>query len=996
MGINYLQGRRLGKLYGLWIALCFLCGNAVAAPALDAEQLQKLQSLSPAQRQTLQNLSPEQQKQLLEAAGKTNGDSSAQPLTEPQIVTPVTKKNKLEESSDKAEDEIYESGNSGTAQPNPDEETIKTEKKLAADSSKNDSLDNKKSVKKEEIILQPYGYDLFEGVPTTFAPATDIPIPADYIVGPGDTVQVQLFGKENSQYTLVITREGLMQFPGIGPIAVAGLRFEELKSVLEERIEKQLLGLKASITMGALRSIRIFVLGEANHPGSYTVSALSTMTNALFVSGGVKSIGSLRNIQLKRNGKVVTTLDLYKLLLQGDTSSDTRLMPGDVIFIPPVGVTAGIGGEVRRPNIYELKSEKTAKEVLALAGGVLPTAYPQASKIERINKKGERTIIDVDLSPERVQDVKVNNGDLIQVYSILEKMEDIVVLSGHVERPGGQQWRPGMRLNDLIPKVEALLAKPDLNYALIKRESGSDRRIEVFSVNLAQGLSDPTSPQNVLLHKRDEVIVFSINEDRNSTIQYLIEQLKQQASFDNPEPVVKIEGNVRFPGNYPLEQGMRVSNLLAAAGDLLSETDAKFALLIRERDYGSKIESLFFQPSEARLEKNGSQDLELQPRDTVLIFKDREDKQTKLESLLTKLSQQAQDSELARIVAIDGTVQDPGRYPMAANMRISDLLRAANGLKESAYTLAAELTHYAIIDGQYQKIAHVPVELAKVLAGDPGADLILQPYDHLTIKQLPAWGEREKVEILGEVRFPGVYPISRGETLSSVLQRAGGVTNEAFLDGAVLTREELRIKEQQQLDQLASRLESDIAAASVARSAELDAKEQQSLTLAKEMLTTLRNTKAQGRLVIDFPSVVDATDRENKIDGDVVIKNQDKIYIPSVKQEVSVLGEVFYPTSHLYRGDLARRDYINLSGGMTRRADSSLIYVVRANGSVISAKAGRGWFSGSGAQTIKPGDTIVVPVDVERVRPIALWTSVSQIVYQLALAAASANAVGIF
>src|SRR5690606_21784726 len=205
---------------------------------------------------------------------------------------------------------------------------------------------------------------------TTFAPATDVPVPADYIVGPGDTIEVQLIGNTKGRYSLVVGRDGQINFPELGPIAVAGRRFTEVRDDLEARVREQMIGTQASISIGELRSIRVFVLGDAQTPGSYTVSGLSTITNALFVSGGVKRIGSLRNIQLKRNGRTVTTLDLYDLLLRGDTSADVRLLPGDVIFVPPIGRTVSLVGEVRRPAIYELKDETTVSELLELGGGL--------------------------------------------------------------------------------------------------------------------------------------------------------------------------------------------------------------------------------------------------------------------------------------------------------------------------------------------------------------------------------------------------------------------------------------------------------------------------------------------------------------------------------------------------------------------------------------------------------------------------------------------------
>lgn len=220
--------------------------------------------------------------------------------------------------------------------------------------------------------LKPYGYDLFVGSPTTFAPVTEIPIPNNYTLGPGDVLRVQLWGKENQQLELPVSRDGTVSFPQSGPQTVAGLTFDQARQQIKKRVSEQYIGVQASVSLGELRSMRVFVLGEARNAGSYTVSSLSTITNALYVSGGIKRTGSLRKIQHKRDGKLVGELDLYDLLLAGDTSDDNRLQPGDVIFIPPVGDRVGIEGEVYRPALYELKNDTNLQELVNLAGGLTP------------------------------------------------------------------------------------------------------------------------------------------------------------------------------------------------------------------------------------------------------------------------------------------------------------------------------------------------------------------------------------------------------------------------------------------------------------------------------------------------------------------------------------------------------------------------------------------------------------------------------------------------
>jgi len=834
-----LKSTFLARLTGFILMLGL--ATVVAAQTLTAEQLQRFEQLT-----------PDQRARVVEAIGQPDVHEQVKEpaLEQPRLVMPMPAKPEY------APEEDDEKAIPDTARAEP--------------------------VKVDEP-LKPFGYDLFTGVPTTFAPATDIPIDVDYVLGPGDTVKIQLFGKEHAEYSLVVTREGRLHFPKLGPIPVAGMTFREMQDVIKTQIEKQMIGEKAVITLGALRSIRVFILGDVNRPGSYTVSALSTMTNALFVSGGVKEIGSLRRIQLKRHGKVVARLDLYDLLLHGDTGNDVRLQPGDVIFVPPLGQTVGVAGEVRRPAIYELRHERTLQQLLELSGGLLPTAYPQASQIERINSRGERTLVDVDLSDKSVLSTRVQTGDTLHVFSILEKMENIVLLSGHVHRPGGYQWRRGMRLSDLIHSIrDDLLPRPDLGYALVRRELMPDQQIEAFSVRLGQALQHPQSEDDVVLQSRDEVIVFGANEDeaRREAVDRLVEELKQQASFRQPARTVRIGGVVRHPGDYPLE----------------------------------------------------------------------------------------------------------------TRMKVSDLIRAGGGLSEAAYALGAELTRYAVVDGSYREIAHVDVDLASILKGRGDADVGLQPHDVLNIKRLPEWATAETVEIRGEVRFPGIYPIARGEQLSKVLERAGGLTDMAFPQGAVFLREELRKREKQRIDEMSRRLESDLASVSL-KLAQEKGGNAGSLEIIRELGDQLRSVKPIGRLVINLPELIEQTQQGRRSDFDVTLADGDRLYVPPVTQEVTVTGEVFYPTSHLFVKGLDRDRYINMSGGATSKADTRRTYVIRADGSV---ETGNNWYQSFNGSGVKPGDTIVVPLDVERVRPITLWTNVSQIIYQLAITAASANAIGVF
>jgi protein involved in polysaccharide export with SLBB domain len=726
--------------------------------------------------------------------------------------------------------------------------------------------------------LKPFGYDLFTTLPSTYAPVSDVPVPSEYSVGPGDTIEVQLLGNTQAEHSLTVGRDGTIQFPDLGPIAVAGLTFPQARQAIEERVSREMIGTRAVVSIGELRSITVFITGEAEAPGSYTVSALSTITNALFASGGIKEIGSLRNVQLKRRGRLVATLDLYDLLMRGDSSDDLRLVSGDVIFVPPVGPTAGITGEIRRPAIYELKGESKASDLLYLAGGLLPDADPKTATIERINESRVRAVVDVDLTTPSGRATPLRSGDVMRLGAVRPQLANAVTLNGNVYRPGAIAWRQGLRIADVLPRAEDLKPGSDLHYVLVRRET-LDHQVSTVSADLEKAWREPASDANVPLMPRDQLYVFDLEGGRELQLRPVLDDLRQQAVMGAPAQTVGVGGRVRAPGQYPLE----------------------------------------------------------------------------------------------------------------VDMTVSDLVRAGAGLGEAAYSAEAELTRYAIVNGQYRESATLQVNLAAALAGDPAADLVLQPFDFLVIKELPQWTEQGTITVGGEVRFPGTYPIRRGETLSSVLKRAGGLTDLAFAEGAVFTRKSLREREAAQIATLADRLQGDLAslALQATQSVMPSGAQQpatQALIVGQTLLDNLREVEPVGRLVINLGKIMAAAPGSH---DDVVVKDGDRLLVPGQMQEVTVLGEVQSSTSHLWDPEFSREDYIEMSGGTTQNADKGRIYVVRANGSVVSGDSNV-WFSNR-KDGVRPGDTIVVPLDAQRMRPLPLWTAVTTIIYNLAVAVAAVN-----
>ncbi len=723
--------------------------------------------------------------------------------------------------------------------------------------------------------LKPFGYDLFLKSPSTFAPVTNVPVPSDYVVGAGDQLQVQLYGTQNRTLWLQVGRDGRVSFPELGPINVSGLRFTEVRSQIEARVAREMTGVRASVSMADTRSIRVFVLGDANRPGSYTISGLGTITSALFAAGGVKPIGSLRKIELKRQGTVVRQLDLYDLLIRGDTTDDTKLLQGDVIFVPPVGPTVSVDGEVRRPAIYEAKGAATVGELLQLAGGLTPQADTADVTLTHIDVTRGRVVMQVDLSTAAGGSQPVRDGDLLRVTRMRPTLASGVLVKGHVFTAGAVAYRPGMRLTDVIHTVDELKPNADIHYLLIRRELSPDRRVSVLSADLASALKSPGSAADVLLMPRDQITVFDLESGRDRIIKPILEELRLQSNMARPSEVVRVDGRVKVPGEYPLEPGMKVS----------------------------------------------------------------------------------------------------------------DLIRAGGSLQDSAYGGTAELIRYKVVNGESRSAELINIDLQGLLSGDAKTDLPLEPFDVLTIKELPQWAKEESVELRGEVRFPGRYVIKRGETLKSLLARAGGLTELAFPEGAVFTREELRKREQAQIDELAERLKHDLAILALESVA---ASQGQgggaAISVGQALLAQLKGSKAVGRLVIDLPRAM--TSRAGS-DADVFLRNGDRLIVPKFQQEVTVIGEVQNATSHLYRAGLSRDDYIALSGGATRRADQGRIYVVRANGSVVAVEGHR-WFEHHDG-SMRAGDTVVVPLNAEHLPPLPFWQAVTSIIYNVAIAAAAVH-----
>jgi len=711
--------------------------------------------------------------------------------------------------------------------------------------------------------LSQFGYSYFQNL--SLLPQIDIQVNADYLVGPGDSIVVTVWGSIEGSYDLVVNSGGEVILPKVGPVRVAGLAFGKLADVFRVHLAKVFRDFDLAVNMGKLRTNKISVIGEVTSPGDYTVSSLATVLNALSAAGGPTKNGSLRNIIIRRTGKAEEVIDLYDFFLTGDKRKDVRLASGDTIFVPVIGRIAAVAGKVKRPAIYELKHESSLKELLTLAEGVSSIGYLQRVQISRVIANQKKQVIDVNLEPgqsgksfdELSAGIAVQDMDVVKVFPINRLLRNHFKLEGHVERPGFYALKPGIRISSVLNHLQLL-----------------------------------------------------------------------------PEYAPTIEVTRLFPPNQEPRK-------------ILLDLDKALA-------------------------KDPGQDLEIQEFDTIKLFS-----KWKLQEKMR--------------VRVSGEVQAPGEFPLYTGMTVRDLLLQAGNPNTAAYLKDAEISRLSIQEDKAQ-LKPIIVNLEEALKGNPAHNIALQPFDELTVRRIPNWTQAKDryVTLSGEFVFPGVYPIYKGERLSSVMKRAGGFTDKAYPKGAKFTRETVRQLQQQRMDEALERAQAAvISKKSVSLSAAASKEELESskasLDALDRSISFLKTKKAEGRLII---SLVNA----EKLAGtpfDVELSGGDALHVPPDPKNVNILGNVYNPTSTLYEPWQNVRYYLDKVGGPTSEGDTDEMYLVKADGTVHSKNQSgsflfyNGFLSGS----VDSGDTIVVPQKFEKTAWLRDIKDITTIISQIAISA---------
>ncbi|MCR9987722.1 SLBB domain-containing protein [Vibrio antiquarius] len=797
---------------------------------------------------------------------------------------------------------------------------------------------------KDEQGLKRFGLDLFAGSPTTFAPISDVPVPADYTVGAGDEIVIQLFGKENTTHRLRVNRAGIINFPSLGPVQVAGMTFSDVRDSLNQRVKEQMIGVRSDISLGEMRTMQVFVMGDAYKPGAYTVSALTTISQAIYYSGGFSKSGALRNVQLKRNGQVIRKLDMYDLLLKGDARNDIRLLPGDVVFIGALGNTISIDGEVNRPAIYEIKPGETYKQAIQMAGGFTANAYSDQIEVKRYEAKGARDALTLNFSQSHDQQTKVKDGDAVNVLKKSEELTRYVQIEGDVRHPGFIEWKSGLRIADLFQSVDTSFnSTADINYAVVVREINPQRDIEVYQVNLANAILSPTSEDNLKLNSRDRVLVFNRfnNEDLDTladqeivTKAKTLEQAQLQAQQEQLKEQEVMSSSVAVSSATPVENDLKQPKIVFRGKEITKD------------------------------------DFEALKQNT---------RRTLLAPVLLQLQQQSRLGLAPQIAEVFGEVKHPGRYPITPRMTISTLIEAAGGLTYNAFTINAELARTVINSKDERASIDVErIDLRQAIQGSTADDAIIVGRDRLNILEKPNVKLQSTVTLQGEVRFPGTYTVRQGETLGELLERAGGLTEFAHPQGAIFTREALRLQEQKLLNQYAA----DMRAETAKKTFRADSNMGSVISDPDKTLKFVEEasrSKALGRMVVQLNRIL-----KDERSADFMLEDGDFLFVPTFRNTVSIMGEVQVPITYLLDNKLDVDDYLNKAGGAKKQADEDRIFVVRADGSVYKPTSGY-WF-GNNNQKLQAGDTIVVPIDTDYRDALSTWTAATQILYQTGVA----------
>lgn len=733
-----------------------------------------------------------------------------------------------------------------------------------------------------------YGFNYFRQKNVKiFNNAVDIKPPGNYVLGVGDQIVVSIWGYADYNRLFYIDKDGYIQQENIGRIYLKGLTLDQAKNLLRTRFANAYMIDKSDfdVSINYSRVITINVVGDVENPGSYTFPAINTAYNILAYVGGPTKSGSIRNIQIKRDGKIIRQFDLYKFLFTPEKQDDIFLDNNDYIYVPAQKNIVRIEGAVNREGKYEMLPGETFDDLLKYCGNYKPDAFTKVIQIRRF-EQNKQILIDFDLDSIKKAGGKIDlrNGDVVGVRSIPEKVKNYNEVFGSVLLPGKYQWIEGDRVLDLIKKAQGLKEDAYLDEAYLIRTNYDDFRKHSFRINLQKIIEDPNSEENMLLTFRDVLEVYSKTD-----------------FFDRFD--IEVKGEVRNPRKFESEKGMSLRDALIMCNGLKEEALLDKIIIYRVND--DLTEKLISFRIDTTNNFAALDTFKLKKRDKIYVLKD-----------------------LRRIdkyyIEVNGMVRKNDTFPYMENMTLADALILAQGFKMEAASNRIEIARIANYDKAISQSVPTQVtilnfSISKNIGKDPVANSIkLQPYDQIYVRPTPEFEYQMKVTLKGEVLYPGQYVLTtKDERLSSLIERAGGLTRFAYAEGAKLTREKDGV----------------------------------------------------GSILTDLDKAI--KNKNSKFN--YILKAGDVIEIPAVKDLVAIRGAFNYPNAdkpeNLYVPYTEGKDakfYINkYAAGFSDTAFRRKTYVIRPNGQILSTH--RSMF-GKNYPKVEKGSIIVIPAKNEKTK----------------------------
>lgn len=812
-------------------------------------------------------------------------------------------------------------------------------------------LQTKKVNKLSTAELQKFGNSFFSN--SNGVNPYAIPTSESYVLTNGDKISAHIYGQQTTNFDLLIDRNGNTEIPNVGLIKIGGLKYSEAKKLLEVQLQKAYPQSTFVLDIAYYNTIQVLLTGEVKSPGLYNLPSFATVKDLLMVANGISQSGSYREIVVQRDGKTIESFDVYKLMLSGQQDTPKLLQNGDVVTVSKTQKQIKLSGEILTPAIFELKNDETFKTLFSYASGFTYNANKNIIRLTRyLNNEKIKTYT---VNYDQLLKMKPENGDMIEVFSLATSLTKNVMLKGNIIQEGAREIPENGKLSTLLNKEIQIYGKNNFflentafDAGMIKRKQISGN-YEILTFNAEHVL---TSKQDITLKDNDEIYIpnkLQLSENPYIHVDgIVVGNPGRYQYFDNME-LESLFKNIQFKTEVPLDEKMQAIRVnpnyikVTRVNNNLPETIAV---------------SLTEQPH-----------FKLRAFDRLEFF-----------DVYTTTSRMT--------ASITGEVYNPGSFDIHPHSTIEDMINLSGGLTKKAYLKDIELARFEVVNEQ-----RVRKVISLNLNNPQDRQTIIHDEDQLIIRAIPKWNEKKYIELVGQVRFPGKYPIEEGETLADVLKRAGGFTDLAFLKGAVFTRKSVQELQKNELEKAMRELQQQ--AAYLAASPSSDGKDNNSANKAMlmNMISSLQKDAAKvtpiGRVVVLLRPNLEIFKQSSY---NIPLEDGDKLYIPRTNKTVTVLGEILSPNSFVFDEKLALNDYIAKAGGYKKEmADKGSIYIVKSNGD--AQRVDNGYFLTTNAD-LEYGDTIIVPRKIEVTSNLSLISAIADITYKMAVTIASLNTVG--